>query len=301
MKILNKIKKILGMIPEEEIIEVEKREIIQRKITDDYFSFDTVEEERIFLLKKTASAHNDAFLINYLKEIVLMTEIEKKGPIKRIADKYDIKEMQRIYELLCENAPNIYYWEIAIDKIMRDIENNKFELQPSMNRVGREDQIDNLSLENQRKLDCYENISLLKHLLNTMETYIEEYKDKLEKFSFPIFDVLLSCLLHDFGKSKKLIKSLEHIDIDYMRHEIISGVYIDNLQNRIEGEYIFHKGERDDEFQLSVTVFERVKKAVIEHHKDSVVKGSLSDLIKIIDHKTREREYKDYDKKIRRR
>lgn len=300
MEIIKKIKTFLGIIPEEVII-VKKGEPIQRKLTDDYFSFDTVEDEKRFLLEKTASAHNDAFIINYLKNVVLLSEIEKKGPIKKTINKYEIKEMQKIYEFLCESAPNIYFWEIAIDKIMSDMVSNKFELQPSMNRIGREDQIDNLSLESQKKLECYENISLVKHLLNTIETYMEEYKDKLEKFSFPTFDVLLACLMHDFGKSKKLIKNLHHIDIDYMRHEMISGLYIDSLQKKVEEIYIFDKGERDDEFQLSIALLERVKKAVVEHHKDNVAKGSLSDLIKHIDHKTREREYKEYDKKTRRK
>lgn len=294
-------KKITLLIEKEapETQEKEKKEIkpFTRERTENYYSFDTKEEEKFFLLEKTSSAFNDSFLINYLRYTVLMTDIEKRGPIKFIEKKYKDNVLQQIYELLCKYAPNTYYWHIAIGKIMNDMDYGKFNIQPSMNRVSNPDDAIKFSLETSRKLDCYESINLSQHLLNTMNTYIDTFEKRLDKVYFPKFEVLLACLLHDFGKSKKLQNMLNLEPYLCKRHEEVSGIYIDNLLKEMDSKYIFEKTQRDDEYHMSITQFERVRKAVVEHHSKDVADSSLSDLLKTIDAKTREREFKDYERK----
>lgn len=297
--LFKRIKKLIEYYFPHEKTEEEKVEAFIPEKTNNYYTFNSKEAEKNFLLRKTSSAFNDAFLINYLKQAVLLTTIEKRGPMKIIRNKYKNKITQEIYEILYQFAPNTYYWQTAIWSILQDIEYSRFDLQPSMNRLSSPEKsiIFNDGIE--KRLDCYESISLSQHLLNTMKTYIENFSDQIDIFYYPKFEVLLSCLLHDFGKSKKLQSKINVIGVENLRHEEVSGLYIDYLIKNIDGKYIFNKGARDDEFYLSISQFEKVKKAVIEHHKPLVAKGSLSELLKLIDYKTREKEYKDYERRIR--
>lgn len=297
--LFKRIKKLIEYYFPHEKTEEEKVEAFVPEKTNNYYTFNSKEAEKNFLLRKTSSAFNDAFLINYLKQAVLLTTIEKRGPMKIIRNKYKNKITQEIYEILYQFAPNTYYWQTTIFNILRDMEYLRFDLQPSMNRLSNPEYSYIFKDGIEKRLDCYESISLPQHLLNTMRTYIENFSDQIDIFHYPKFEVLLSCLLHDFGKSKKLQARLEIPNMNELKHEEISGHYIDDLVKRIDGKYIFNKGARDDEFYLSISQFEKVKKAVIEHHKPLVAKGSLSELLKLIDYKTREKEYKDYERRIR--
>ena len=212
--------------------------------------------------------------------------------------KYKNKTIQEIYEILYRYAPNTYYWQTAIFNILRDMEHLRFDLQPSMNRLSTPEYINTFNAPIESRLACYESISLSRHLLNTMNTYIDNFSAQIDKFYYPKFEVLLACLLHDFGKSKKLQARLEISNKNELKHAEISGHYIDDLAKRVDGKYIFNKGVRDDEFYLSISQLEKVKKAVIEHHKQNIIKGSLSELLKLIDHKTREKEYSEYARRI---
>lgn len=298
IRVFKRIKKLIEYYFPHEKTEEENVEAFIPEKTNNYYTFNSKEAEKNFLLRKTSSAFNDAFLINYLKQAVLLTTIEKRGPMKTIKSKYKNRTIQEIYEILYQFAPNTYYWQTAIWIMLRDMEYNRFDLQPSMNRLSKPDYLNDFNAPIENRLNCYESISLSQHLLNTMKTYIDNFSEQIDKFYYPKFEVLLACLLHDFGKSKKLQARLEISNINESKHEEISGHYIDDLAKRVDGKYIFNKGVRDDEFYLSISQLEKVKKAVIEHHKQNIIKGSLSELLKLIDHKTREKEYSEYARRI---
>ena len=298
INIFEKIKKIIDYYFPREKTEEEKIEDYIPEKTSAYYTFNSKEAEKNFLLRKTSSAFNDSFLINYLKQAVLITTIEQRGPMIVAKSKYKNKTIQEIYEILYRYAPNTYYWQTAIFNILRDMEYLRFDLQPSMNRLSKPEYSYIFKDGIEKRLDCYEGISLSQHLLNTMNTYIDNFSEQIDKFYYPKFEVLLACLLHDFGKSKKLQARLEISNKNELKHEEISGHYIDDLAKRVDGKYIFNKGVRDDEFYLSISQLEKVKKAVIEHHKQNIIKGSLSELLKLIDHKTREKEYSEYARRI---
>lgn len=291
------IKKIEVFFNEKKETKDEPKKIyVEKAKNDNYYVFDNKDEERFFLLKKTSEGFNSAFLINYLKYAVLMSSIEKKGSLN-IKNENSYSEITReINGIICNFAQNTKFWSIGIPLIMKDIEQYEFTGQPSLNRISNKESTIYLNIDTEKKLDCFEEINLSQHLLNTMKTYIEDFKDQMDDFCYPRFEVLLSCLLHDFGKSKILQKSFDMLGVENLRHEEVSGLYIDRLLKEIDDRYIFDIGKRDDEYELGVTQFKRIKKAVEEHHKDYVEKGSLSDLLRMIDYKTRSKEFEEYNK-----
>ena len=109
IKIYEKIKKLFEYyFPHEKTEEEEIEDYIPEK-TSAYYTFDSKEAEKNFLLRKTSSAFNDSFLINYLKQAVLITTIEQRGPMVVAKSKYKNKTIQEIYEILYRYAPNTYY------------------------------------------------------------------------------------------------------------------------------------------------------------------------------------------------
>ena len=90
-KIYEKIKKAFDYYFPREKTEEEKIEDYIPEKTSTYYTFNSKEAEKNFLLRKTSSAFNDSFLINYLKQAVLITTIEQRGPMVVAKSKYKNK------------------------------------------------------------------------------------------------------------------------------------------------------------------------------------------------------------------
>lgn len=255
----------------------------------------TQDEERDELLRKTSQAHNSAVILKHLRTEARKYRIAQKGKLINHRHNYSDENINEIRDIVYEYAPNTDYWRFAIRKILMDADDCNFKKQPSMNRY----QIKHLSFVNDRleqKLDCFESINLSRHTLNLLKVFEEYFKPMASLREHSYFEIVMACLLHDYGKSRMLLTDICGSNDFNASHEKVSGWYIKKVMNHVESQYRMHRPERDDFFYFGVEEFEKIKIAVEDHHSEVEV-DSLADILKKIDQKTREMEYIEYERK----
>ncbi|WP_418181398.1 hypothetical protein ACNSOL_11905 (plasmid) [Aliarcobacter lanthieri] len=252
-------------------------------------------EERNYLLKKTSQAYNSSIILNHLRGEVRKYKVLQKGKLLSKGHIYLDQSINEISDIIYEYAPNTKYWKIAIRRILKDMDDCNFKEQPSMNRVHN-DYLNFFKDEIEDKLNCYESINLSRHTLNLLKVYQYYFKGDITYINHSSFEIIMSCLLHDFGKSKKLQQNICKSDDYTVKHQIVSGWYIYRIIEELKKEYIFQVGDKDEDFIFGQEELLKIRIAVINHHND-VDKGSLAEVLKLIDHKTREMEYLEYGRK----
>lgn len=258
------------------------------------------DELREIYLAKTAQGFNDHVILVYLKSAVgdYLVKRDEKEAIDRPIYKNEI--VDKICEYIYLYTPKNFFWEICLDKIFSDMEKYEFDKQPSINKNQAHTSYFFSNDEITEKINCCEKINLARHTLNLIETYINNFRNHRTFSSLPAFNILMGCLLHDFGKSIKLAKDDFGIsnerDMFRIKHEIISGNYIVNLITRIKKDFFMYKEDINDEFKAGEDQLLVIKRAVLEHHEKVFKEGSLTDAIKSIDADARMREWAAYKK-----
>ncbi|MEV9477507.1 hypothetical protein [Aliarcobacter butzleri] len=278
--ILKKTKKLLN--------KEEKKEVIIIKSN-------SIDEERMFLLKKTAQAFNSGIALNFLRSQARKYRITQKGKMIKSGHIYQDELINQISDIIYEYIPNTKFWKISIRRIFRDMDECNFKNQPSMNRINNSDYLNFFKDEIEEKLNCYESINLTQHTLNVLNVFNAYFKGNLTYINIPTFEILMACLLHDFGKSRQLQVNICKSNDFSIKHQDVSSLYIHRIKNDLSNEYLFINGEKDEDLIFGLDELEKIRVAVINHHND-VDKGSLADLLKIVDHKTREMEYIEYER-----
>lgn len=172
------------------------------------------------------------------------------------------------------------------------MEEYKFNMQPSVNLASEDSSRPNGNFDENSSYKIFSNISLLDHTRNVVVEFIEYYKESRTLLSERELAVLaLSCLFHDFGKSKVLAKSFDfnvtNMTNGKYSHEIYSADIVMLLAESFD-----HGGLlRNSYFKHD---FERVQDIVLYHHSKITdtrrPDDFLIDVLKEIDARARRKE-----------
>lgn len=187
---------------------------------------------------------------------------------KKQRPKFENPLIDEICEILFEYIPEGYFWENEVEGILKDMQRFGFDEQCSITRNVKKPSaiIKRLSAE---KITCYEEISLLEHTYNIIQVCKKQLQNN-RYIRARNFDVLMSVLLHDFGKSFKLqIQTLNYLPlVTENTHEESSGNYISQriveIVKELEG-----KGMNGILTANEIYAFQNIKKAVVSHHEHS--------------------------------
>lgn len=255
-----------------------------------------------YFLKVTAQAYNSNIVLKLLQHKVKLSNMEKQVNVDSERRIYKDAVVDKICEFIFVYIPKNFFWELCLEKIFSDMEKYEFSKQPSMNRFQQQNTYLFASDKIEERLNCYEKIDLSRHTLNLIETYFRFFYNSRAFMYLPTINILMSCLLHDFGKSKELAKndfgSGDIKTLSIIKHEIISGHYILNLISRIRKDYIAFKDKLDDDYETGREQLIAIKDAVVAHHEKDCEEGSLTDALKTIDAQARAIEWTSYQNNL---
>lgn len=256
-------------------------------------------ETQEFYIQLTSNAFNSNVALKYLQKVAREYRIKKHKEVGIIKKHYKDNNVEAISNYIYSFAPNTLFWNICLEKIFNDMEEYKFSEQPSINR--KQNQTSNFFLKDkvEKKMHCCEQTNLAKHTLELIETYFKSFINSVSYKRLSTFEILMACLLHDFGKSILLANEECGInDITSVPHEIISGRYIYRLIEYTKQHYLNSKNDLDESYYNCLEQLSNIKIAVVGHHDSIYEECSLTDALKTIDAETRMREFAEYEKKI---
>lgn len=254
-----------------------------------------------FFLKKTAQAFNSHAAAEILQHNIRKDKIERKQKSQIVQRDYKNSSVNKIADYLFKYAPKHDYWELLLDRFLTDMIEFDFHKTPSVNRSDEHlfnfmTDVENNSDLMYSKLNCFSSISLLEHTLDLFIVY-HEILCEYESFrSIDVFTLLLACLLHDYGKNRKLQEKFAEVsENDYFPHQIISTKYIEYTLNEFEKTYKNKFNTLDDVYFSCTDAMNIVKNAVNEHHTKRNLKAKeLVQLLIAVDHSARDYEWKRY-------
>ncbi len=257
------------------------------------------EENIDFFIDKTAQAVNSSIALDVLRNNIRKDRLEKLEKKKLSKKKYDNELINKIGDYLYAVAPKHDFWEILLDMILTDMQKYEFEKSHSVNRNDKHifSFLSNVSKDMfQIKLGCFYKVTLLQHTLNLFEVYHEILKDFEGFKNINVFELLLACLLHDFGKNLTLQSELSNKDDrELIPHQIISERYIERTIVEFTKIYRGKFNTLNDIYFASIELLENVKKAVREHHITTQRKAKeLVDLLITVDKYARDYEWRNY-------
>lgn len=256
-----------------------------------------IDKKREFLLQETSNAFNASVCLKYMQKVVRDYRIKKNKEIGQERKHYLDSNVEKLSEYIYSFAPDTLFWRICLEKIFNDMDEYKFSEQPSINRYQSASSRFFMDDKIERKMICCEQTSLSKHTLDLIETYFKSFVNSASYKRLPTFEILMSCLLHDFGKSVILAEKECGInDIKSISHEIISGRYIYRLMEYTKQNYLSSRNELDESFYVCLDQLSSVRFAVVSHHDSNYEECSLTDALKTIDAETRIREFAKFER-----
>lgn len=254
-----------------------------------------------FYLEKTQQAFDSGIALDVIREQIRNERVEKREKIRLNKRIYKNEKIERISQILFLYSPKHDFFEILLDRFLTDMEKFDFEKTPSVNKTDEHtfkffDDVkrkQDLLIE---KLRCYYDVSLLQHILDLF-VVLEENLSNYEIFKgCNKFELLLACLLHDFGKN---IKVQEYCGFEkkllYYPHAYVSSEYLTKVLKEFENIYKSKHNTLDDVYFSCRDLMDRVLLAVKNHHSTEPRKeGSLVDLLIKVDANAREYEWKQY-------
>lgn len=252
-----------------------------------------------FFIDKTAQAVNSSIALDVLRNNIRKDRLEKLEKKKLSKRNYENPLINKIADYLFAVAPKHEFWEILLDMFLSDMQKYEFDKSHSVNRNDKHifAFLSNISNDMfQVKLGCFYKVTLLEHTLDLFEVYYEILKDFEGFKNINVFELLLACLLHDFGKNLKLQSELSNKDDrELLPHQIISERYIERKIEEITKIYRGKFNTLNDVFFASIELLENVKKAVREHHITTQRKAKeLVDLLITVDKYARDYEWRNY-------
>ncbi|MDD3466249.1 MAG: hypothetical protein PHE67_03790 [Campylobacterales bacterium] len=241
-------------------------------------------------LEATAQAMNSVAIIEKLKQRILDTHDTSNIP-KKPRQFFQDEAIQKIYDTLYEFLTPGYFWEDFIFMICNDIEIYDFTDTSSVGYVTQTDRANVIKRLKPQKSICYEKISLKEHTLNIIESFLKNYDSITQSIRF---EVLCSCVLHDFGKSSALMQSVDpRLINETYEHAQFSCNYVLHLKKKIIKQF---NGQilNDQYYENQLTAIDRMAKGVLHHHKNTRYYGEIAYQVGIIDQKTREKEWYDH-------
>lgn len=242
-------------------------------------------------LQLTAIGRNSFAIVAILANSVREHRIANR-PKKERDFIYSDDTLNKLWTLIEEIVPNTNYWDRMTRKIFLDMDKNCFFLQPSMNRTQSNSYFFFLD-EKEEKLNCCEEINLSEHTFNVVSTYLNYFKDK-KIFNYSDIEIVMSCILHDFGKSISLREKRCNLSDTKKKHEEISAFYIERIIREIGVEYKELYGSYDKEYLFGKEQMNRILIAVRDHHLDNNPEESLAKALQLIDYEARNQEWHRY-------
>lgn len=253
------------------------------------------------LLLKTADAFNASVLLKILRQKIRDSREEKNRDSISTRLEFDDKVIDEISEIVFEYIPfNNQFWYSFVSKILSDMKKYDFINQPSINRYAYVVSPYFVDI-NEQKIEACVKVSLAKHTLNLVKLFDQEFSQYEYVKSHEPLKVILSCLLHDFGKSEKLLKERFNTTPKECKysHEEMSGRYISKIMEEIKESLILVYGDINEEYILAKNTVDEIRKAVKSHHLKKVDEKSLVNVLKEIDHTVRTNEWLNYKKGLK--
>lgn len=259
-----------------------------------------MKEDKELILNRTSRAFNSMSAAELLRFNVAKDRIERLQKKSLYIRDYKDETVNEIARIVFKYAPKHDFWEMIIDIFLSDMINLEFNKTPSINRTDKhifkffKDIKFNESLAIE-KLNHFYQISLSEHTLDLLVCYEEKLKEYESFKNIDEFALILSCLLHDFGKNKKLQEKYSRSTEGFIPHQYISTRYIEDKLKEFQKIYKTKFDNLNDVFFSCMEIMEGVKNAVNEHHtKRSLKAKELVELLIAVDHEARDKEWKDY-------
>jgi hypothetical protein len=235
------------------------------------------------LLDKTAQAWNSFLVMNKLRDCVRNSNVStEESNIIDNTKVYDNKKINNIYHELLRRSGHGTFWD--------DISQYSFENQPSVNFIDKYDYTSMADRTSKNKADHYCKISLLDHTYNVVKIFIEnEHKEYVQQQGS--FLVLLSSVLHDFGKSIKLQSFLYKDDMSKkpIDHSRAGLKYVYHLKEYLYSKYALQI-DASMEYRNSIFLFKQIERGVSKHH-NVMIEQSIEGVVATLDRKTRALEW----------
>lgn len=199
--------------------------------------------------------------------------LRRKGRLEWHKYEFDDEVLREIYSTCVRYMPVRKFWNDFLASVVDDIGRHRFNEQPSVNGLSREDMAVPRGGHSEhtemivKRNSMLRAISLAEHTLNVVRVLDSYFKgEEGSKLDFEERGILtLACLLHDYGKSMRLCARYGYIEheedvegVNRVGHAICSARFItDRFKESFNqnGECMFYED-----------VIERVSLIVAEHH-----------------------------------
>lgn len=218
------------------------------------------------------------------EEAFFLSKWPVKSSDERVLDLYSkIVEIVRFNVKLC----------VIAKTCLEEMERFDFQESPSVSS----NQNDNKNIRNvysSMEFNVLRKVNLKSHSLNVLEEILREIKDKEVYGSGPL---IIACILHDFGKSRKVREvvtpdSISENSSKFRMHPEVSGIYVKDVLYEKARTTLIDANE-DPEIRQTI---DGIADLVTNHHNASKAWKKKVNLINVADSSARKRELKDSEK-----